>query len=320
MILKLAIFHLHFFFFYLVLWTAQGVVLAENSSSKNAGLHSGIFATFQNLKYANDRCKKKVSLYVKCFIQIIGGFFLYFMSGTLNDGATMSDATISLLYGAFLISSLIGWLLISLLRAPTADGFNDNDDDHPPRAQQMAVVDAAMAATTPNQIETQSDERRSSESIQTNIKAATQVEILFIAASALHTLTRPPMLLLLAAFAFAGLSLALYESILPSSIGFTQRLGQNAKQIIGLSAIVQGCGIALGRKKIRPLNFCISALLGSFFATHYNGRRSWQRRELLIAAAATLNLLAFAALWANLPGDAPLHATNAGGALFEQPK
>ena len=108
---------------------------------------------------------KNVSLIVNYFIQIIGGLFLYFISGMLSDGATMSDATISLLYGAFLISSLIGWLLLSLLRAPTAEGFNDDAYNHSPRVQQMAVVDAATAATTPKQSETQADARRASESI-----------------------------------------------------------------------------------------------------------------------------------------------------------
>ena len=56
------------------------------------------------------------------------------------------------------------------------------------------------------------------------------------------------MLLLLAPFAFTGVELAFYESVYPSAIGFTQRLGENSKQLIGMNAIAQGVGIALGRR------------------------------------------------------------------------
>lgn len=98
----------------LVIWTAQGKYLTMNSTEETAGRHSGIFWAI------SQAC-------LSC-----GGIFLFFV---FNSGSTttISDTKIHVIYGVFTSVTVLGIVLLGLLRMPTTiDETNENAPSLPP--------------------------------------------------------------------------------------------------------------------------------------------------------------------------------------------
>lgn len=90
-----------------------------------------------------------------------------------------------------------------------------------------------------------------------------------------------------------GLELTFCSGVYGPSIGFTLQLGENAKQLVGLSGIFLGVGEVLGGG--------LFGLLGS--VTTKRGR------DPIVIAGFLVHILAFFLVFLNLPGDAPFGDT-----------
>ncbi|KAI6173776.1 UNC93-like protein MFSD11 [Aphelenchoides besseyi] len=174
-----------------IIWTAQGKYLSLNSDENTASKHSGLF---WGISQACLSC---------------GGIFLFFVFNSGSD--TITDFTIHIIYGVFTSVTVVGIIILSLLRMPNV--CDDNTETAP---------------TLPS---------------PSTVPEMSQMELL---KSTIRLCASKRMLLLIVAFMYTGIELSFWSGIYPASIGFTKRLGSNTKSLVGLNAITQGLGQATG--------------------------------------------------------------------------
>lgn len=102
------------------------------------------------------------------------------------------------------------------------------------------------------------------------------------------------MFLLNICFVYTGLELSFFSGVYSPSIGFTQQLGSNIKQLVGLSGILIGFG----------------EVLGGFLFTIVGSKTVVYGRTPIILLGFTIHVIAFICIGLNLPNEAPLHDTN----------
>lgn len=90
-------------------------------------------------------------------------------------------------------------------------------------------------------------------------------------------------------FSSKGFELSFYSGVYSSSIGFTQRFGESAKQLVGLSGICIGIGEISGG--------VLFGLLGS--------RTIKYGRDPIVIIGFLVHLFSFLLIYLNLPNDAP---------------
>uniref|UniRef100_A0A915DRX3 UNC93-like protein MFSD11 n=1 Tax=Ditylenchus dipsaci TaxID=166011 RepID=A0A915DRX3_9BILA len=90
-----------------VLWTAQGKYLAINSTVETAGKHSGLFWAISQISI------------------IFGGTFLLIV---FHFTDSFTDAAISVLYGVFTGVTLLGIVVVGLLRLPSSNIQHNNNE------------------------------------------------------------------------------------------------------------------------------------------------------------------------------------------------
>lgn len=88
---------------------------------------------------------------------------------------------------------------------------------------------------------------------------------------------------------FSGFELSFYSGVYSPSIGFTTKIGQSAKQLVGLSGICIGVGEIFGG--------VLFGLLGSKTIKY--------GRDPIVIAGFVVHLFSFLLIYLNLPDDAP---------------
>lgn len=108
------------------------------------------------------------------------------------------------------------------------------------------------------------------------------------------------MRLLNVTFFFTGLHLSFYAGIYSSSIGFTERMGSNRKQLVGLSGLLIGCGEILG-----------GLLFGIFGQKTFDNNTTTKglSHSAVIALGFIINIVAYGLIFINLPDDSPFGDT-----------
>ncbi|XP_050053534.1 UNC93-like protein MFSD11 isoform X3 [Aphis gossypii] len=108
------------------------------------------------------------------------------------------------------------------------------------------------------------------------------------------------MRLLNVTFFFTGLHLSFYAGVYSSSIGFTERMGSNRKQLVGLSGLLIGCGEILG-----------GLLFGIFGQKTFDNNTTSKglSHSAVIALGFIINIVAYGLIFINLPDDSPFGDT-----------
>jgi len=169
-----------------VIWTAQGKYLTLNSTEQTASRHSGIFWAISQA----------------CII--VGGIFL---SIVFHSSATLSDSSVRFIYGIFTAITVLGIVILALLRLPT------------PASASISHPDAVITPEPP----------------------LTHLQVIM---STLTLAKTTPMILLSVASAYTGVELSFWSGIYPTCIMSTSRLGSNTGSLLALNAITQGAGQA----------------------------------------------------------------------------
>ncbi|XP_063824836.1 UNC93-like protein MFSD11 [Ostrinia nubilalis] len=102
------------------------------------------------------------------------------------------------------------------------------------------------------------------------------------------------MLLLSVTFIYTGVELSFFSGVYSPSIGFTLAMGENAKQLVGLSGVFIGLGEVLG---------------GALFGILGNKTTRWGRDPIVIMGY-VIHLSSFFLIFINLPNEAPFGDTN----------
>ncbi|KAJ8730204.1 hypothetical protein PYW07_017242 [Mythimna separata] len=102
------------------------------------------------------------------------------------------------------------------------------------------------------------------------------------------------MLLLSVTFIYTGVELSFFSGVYSSSIGFTLSMGENAKQLVGLSGVFIGMGEVLG---------------GALFGILGSKTTRWGRDPIVIMGY-FIHLGSFFLIFINLPTVAPFGDTN----------
>ncbi|KAL4709904.1 hypothetical protein ACJJTC_003867 [Scirpophaga incertulas] len=103
------------------------------------------------------------------------------------------------------------------------------------------------------------------------------------------------MLLLSVTFIYTGVELSFFSGVYSPSIGFTLAMGENAKQLVGLSGVFIGMGEVLG---------------GALFGILGSKTTRWGRDPIVIIGY-VIHLGSFFLIFVNLPTEAPFGDTNA---------
>ncbi|XP_045448903.1 UNC93-like protein MFSD11 [Melitaea cinxia] len=101
------------------------------------------------------------------------------------------------------------------------------------------------------------------------------------------------MILLSAAFIYTGVELSFFSGVYSPSIGFTLAMGENAKQLVGLSGVFIGMGEVLG---------------GALFGILGNKTTRWGRDPVVIMGY-LIHMTSFFLIFINLPNAAPFGDT-----------
>ncbi|XP_065089068.1 UNC93-like protein MFSD11 [Ochlerotatus camptorhynchus] len=151
----------------------------------------------------------------------------------------------------------------------------------------VAVIGIVFLCTLrkPHQLTTDSSDDGIPEVQQTPRQA-------FISAVRLFLTKR--MLLLSVAFIYTGLALSFFSGVYGASIGFTNAIGESAKQLVGLNGVFLGVGEVLG-----GVSF---GLLGKQTA-------KWGRDPIVIAGF-IIHIISFLLIFMNIPDVAPFGDTN----------
>ncbi|KAG6445872.1 hypothetical protein O3G_MSEX004166 [Manduca sexta] len=102
------------------------------------------------------------------------------------------------------------------------------------------------------------------------------------------------MLLLSITFIYTGIELSFFSGVYSPSIGFTLQMGENAKQLVGLSGVFIGMGEVLG---------------GALFGILGSKTTRWGRDPIVIMGY-VIHLTSFFLIFINLPMVAPFGDTN----------
>ncbi|KAG7302811.1 hypothetical protein JYU34_012788 [Plutella xylostella] len=103
------------------------------------------------------------------------------------------------------------------------------------------------------------------------------------------------MILLSATFIYTGVELSFFSGVYSPSIGFTLAMGDNAKQLVGLSGVFIGMGEVLG---------------GALFGILGSKTTRWGRDPIVIMGY-VIHLVSFFLIFINLPTEAPFGDTTA---------
>ncbi|XP_026317585.1 UNC93-like protein MFSD11 isoform X1 [Hyposmocoma kahamanoa] len=103
------------------------------------------------------------------------------------------------------------------------------------------------------------------------------------------------MLLLSVTFIYTGVELSFFSGVYSPSIGFTLSMGENAKQLVGLSGVFIGLGEVLG---------------GALFGILGSKTSRWGRDPIVIMGY-LIHLASFFLIFINLPAEAPFGDTTA---------
>ncbi|XP_053698966.1 UNC93-like protein MFSD11 [Sabethes cyaneus] len=120
--------------------------------------------------------------------------------------------------------------------------------------------------------------------------------------SATHLFVTKNILLLTVPFIYTGLALSFFSGVYGASIGFTNALGEQAKQLVGLNGVFIGVGEVLGG--------VVFGLLGK--------RTIIWGREPIIIAGLIIHAMSYFLIYLNLPDSAPFGDTNEVG-YFKPP-
>ncbi|XP_031634196.1 UNC93-like protein MFSD11 [Contarinia nasturtii] len=101
------------------------------------------------------------------------------------------------------------------------------------------------------------------------------------------------MLLLCITFLYTGFELSFYSGVYGPSIGFTLKIGESAKQLVGLSGIAIGIGEIFGG--------ILFGLLGSKTVKY--------GRDPIVIIGFIVHMFSFLLIYLNLPDDAPFKGT-----------
>lgn len=101
------------------------------------------------------------------------------------------------------------------------------------------------------------------------------------------------MILLSITFIYTGVELSFFSGVYSSSIGFTLAMGENAKQLVGLSGVFIGVGEVLG---------------GALFGILGSKTTRWGRDPIVIMGY-VIHLVSFFLIFINLPSEAPFGDT-----------
>ncbi|GLV35039.1 uncharacterized protein CBL_09520 [Carabus blaptoides fortunei] len=102
------------------------------------------------------------------------------------------------------------------------------------------------------------------------------------------------MLLLCITFFYTGIELSFYSGVYSNAIGFTQNLGAEAKQLIGMSGIFIGVGEVVG---------------GSLFGILGSKTIRWGRSPIVVGGF-VIHIVAFFLIFLNLPNESPIGETS----------
>jgi len=105
----------------------------------------------------------------------------------------------------------------------------------------------------------------------------------------------PNMLLLSLTFIYTGLELTFYSGVYSNSVGFTKKIGENRKSLVGLSGIFIGLGEVMGG--------AIFGILASKISRRCGG---WP----VVIIGLFVHLFAFISIFLNLPNDASFEDTD----------
>lgn len=120
--------------------------------------------------------------------------------------------------------------------------------------------------------------------------------------NALRLLITPKMLLLSVTFMYTGFELSFFSGVYSNSIGFTLKIGESAKQLVGLSGICIGIGEIFGG--------VLFGLLGSKTIKY--------GRDPIVIAGFVVHLISFLLIFLNLPNESPFKDTQEIG-FFDPP-
>uniref|UniRef100_A0A7E4VEN0 UNC93-like protein MFSD11 n=1 Tax=Panagrellus redivivus TaxID=6233 RepID=A0A7E4VEN0_PANRE len=201
--LTFAIFHACFFFLneaclYLssallglgsaIFWTAQGKYLAMNSTPETATKHSSMFWGISRGCVA------------------MGGIFLFIVFRNAGRNDEITDKKIHILYAAFVVFTLVGVVLLALLRMPS---------------EKVDCVESK------------------------GMKRLPVVSTKEILSSTYNLLKTKRMFFLIFAFMYTGIELSFWTGIYNTCISFTAQLGMNTKRLIAFNAMSEGLGQGL---------------------------------------------------------------------------
>lgn len=200
-----------------VLWTAQGNVLATNSSERTIGRNSGIFwALLQfSLFFGN--------LYIYC---------------AWRGHDVITDRDRKKVFIPLTVISLVGCFLFFLIGKPDSEASSSSS--------------SAADGAEPLLHAESNDSSASYSSPQSGL--CSQALDAFVQSCKLFVTKE--MLLLSFCIAYTGLELTFYSGVYGTSIGAMTQFGQDAKGLIGLSGICIGAGEILGGGVFGMLNKC----------------------------------------------------------------
>ncbi|XP_023692702.1 UNC93-like protein MFSD11 isoform X2 [Paramormyrops kingsleyae] len=216
-----------------VLWTAQGNLLAINSTDSTIGRNSGIFWALLQ------------------FSLLFGNLYIYL---AWHGKTTISDKDRQTVFISLTVISLVGTFLFFLIQrldteATTREGGSSDT------CEPLLPADPTEGSLTVTPAEGRCSQAWNA------FKKAVQLSI------------TKEMLLLSTSIAYTGLELTFYSGVYGTCIGAMTRFGDDAKGLIGLSGICIGLGEILGGGLFGMLNKCYSCgrnlvvLLG--LLTHY---------------------------------------------------
>jgi len=172
-----------------VIWTAQGKYLSLNSNEETAGKHSGIFWAVSQACLAG------------------GGIFLYLVFHTKDSNEDISEATTRLLYTVFLGVTIVGIVILALLRMPG----------------NAPLLEANNGSGNPDE-----PELTTWETIKSTFRLLKTKRMIFVSF----------------AFMYTGIELSFWSGIYPTTIANTKKFTYNTYSLTALTAIAQGLGQA----------------------------------------------------------------------------
>ncbi|KAL7074669.1 hypothetical protein ACQ4LE_005975 [Meloidogyne hapla] len=270
-----------------VIWTAQGKYLAINSQPETAGKHSGLFWAL------SQAC------------QVCGGIFLLIVflihqhsnpEEHYHFGSYFAPSTVKLLYAVFTGITILGALILGLLPLNGENVGNNNrrhEEDSPSPSE---VLDPII-----NPISSQA----ATEAIVDNGTEPILTSLLFMIKSTFTLAKTSKMLLLSVPFMYTGIVVSFWSSIYPTSIANTELFqlnqGVDPKVLLALNAIIQGFG-----QSSAGLLFGVFGVRTSKILTKSN----------IVLIGSFLQLLAYFAIFASIPGEASLEKTLEEGYLI----